>query len=101
MQVRVELNQFVSMVVAPGGVSDYGAQTYRLVSGMVDRDERDCRDGCLFSGDLLGRGDHAGIEATAPHQAAIAARAQRAKRQGEPARRLARWLEEALERARR
>jgi molybdopterin-synthase adenylyltransferase len=64
----LEMNQFIAMVVAPAGVSDYGAQTYHLSSGTLARDESDCRDGCLFSDRLLGEGDHAGIEATGPHQ---------------------------------
>jgi ThiF family protein len=95
----LEFNQFLAMVVAPGGVADYGAQNYHLVSGTIDRDERDCRDGCLFSGRLLARGDQVGFEATGPHKAAAAARAARAARQGKPALRVLRALEAFLERA--
>jgi hypothetical protein len=94
----LEMNQFLSMVVAPGGVSDYGGQTYHLASGTLTRDESDCRDECLFSGRLLGRGDHAGIDATGPHQVAVAARAQRARLQRKPLRRAATWAEPKLER---
>jgi hypothetical protein len=66
----LELNQFLSMVLAPGGVSDFGAQRYHLASGTCARDERGCRDGCLFSGRLLGLGDQVGFTATGRHAAA-------------------------------
>lgn len=96
----LEFNQFLSLVVAPGGVSDVGAQHYHLSSGAIDRDERGCREGCLFSGQLLGGGDQVGFGATGPHRAASAARAARAavrRRLGvrvvaSVERRLERWL---------
>jgi molybdopterin/thiamine biosynthesis adenylyltransferase len=95
----LELNQFLAMVVAPSGVADYGAQSYHLVSGTIDRDETNCRPGCPFSTRLLARGDHVGFDATGEHHAAAAARAARAARQRKPIARILNSLERLLERA--
>lgn len=73
----LELNQFLSMVVAPGGVADFGAQTYHLATGAVDLDPAGCRPGCLFATALLAQGDNAGVAATGVHEAADVARAAR------------------------
>jgi molybdopterin/thiamine biosynthesis adenylyltransferase len=94
----LEVNQFVSMVVAPGGVSDYGAQSYHLTSGTIDRDERGCRSGCLFSTSLVARGDHVGFVSTGPHQAAEAAREARTLRQRRLDTRLVRYVEALIRR---
>jgi molybdopterin/thiamine biosynthesis adenylyltransferase len=92
----LELNQLLSMVIAPGGIADYGAQSYHFVSGAIDRDERGCREGCPFSDHLLGRGDHAGFTGTGFHQAASAARLARARRQGRPLLRVLRAVDRYL-----
>ena len=94
----LEVNQFLSMVVAPGGVSDVGAQNYHLNSGTIDRDERGCEPSCLFSNQLLGRGDHVGFKATGPHKAAADTRRQRAARRGRLDARALEWLVSQVER---
>jgi molybdopterin/thiamine biosynthesis adenylyltransferase len=96
----LELNQFVSMVVAPGGVADYGAQNYHLVSGTIDRDERDCWPGCPFTHRLIGHGDRVGFEATGEHGAATITRAARETRQRRRSIKVALALERLLERGR-
>jgi molybdopterin-synthase adenylyltransferase len=94
----LELNQFLSLAIAPGGVTDYGAQHYHLVSGTIDRDERECRDDCLFSGELLARGDHVGFVATGDHVAAAKERGMRTARQRTPAVRALRRIDAGIER---
>jgi molybdopterin/thiamine biosynthesis adenylyltransferase len=93
----LEMNQFLSMVIAPGGVADYGGQSYHFVSGTIDLDETCCRTTCPFTHGLVGRGDRAGFEATGEHKAAAAARAAREIRRRRSVR-LAIALERLLER---
>lgn len=76
----LELNQLLSMALAPGGVSDFGGQRHELVRGTCTRDERTCRYGCPFSGQLLGRGDHIDFTATGRHTAAVTSRQELARR---------------------
>jgi hypothetical protein len=80
----LEIAQLISMVVAPGGFADYGAQTYHFATGTLDLDTRGCRPGCLFSTAVLGRGDHAAIAATGSHAAADRARVQRSRARDAP-----------------
>lgn len=71
-----ELLQFVSMVAAPAGVADIGAQLFHLATGGVDRDERSCDPGCPYPG-LVAAGDQAGLSVVGPHAAADRARGLR------------------------
>jgi hypothetical protein len=96
----LEINQLLSMVIAPGGVADYGGQNYHLVSGTVDRDESGCREDCFFSTRLLALGDHVGFDATGPHKAAAAIRKARSARQHKPFVRMSLGIERLLERVR-
>lgn len=73
----LEMLQFLSLVVAPGGVGDVGAQRYVAALGMVELDSRPCAEGCLYSGRLAALGDDAGITVTGRHAAAEAERAAR------------------------
>ena len=52
-----QLMQFLSMVVAPGGLADVRAQTFHLATGRMDVDVRPCETTCLYSGPLLAIGD--------------------------------------------
>ncbi len=94
----LEMGQFLSMIVAPGGVTDYGAQNYHFANGKIDVDERRCEPNCFFSGHLLARGDRVGFDATGVHRAATAARADRAEHARRPLVRTLRMLERLLER---
>jgi molybdopterin/thiamine biosynthesis adenylyltransferase len=73
----LELSQFISMVIAPGGITDVGAQLYHLSTGTLDRETDGCKAQCFFAGPLLAKGD-ASVDPTAPHEVAENARAKRA-----------------------
>jgi hypothetical protein len=73
----LEVGQLLSMIVAPSGVSDYGAQNYHFVSGTIDLDTRGCNANCPFGGSLLAQGDRSGFVVTGPHEVAESARRER------------------------
>jgi hypothetical protein len=62
----LEVLQFLSMVVAPSGLADSGAQTYNFVTGILDVDRTECESTCLFSGELLGLGDRSSVDLLSP-----------------------------------
>jgi hypothetical protein len=72
----LEVLQLLSMVVAPGGVANPGAQMYHFVTGATDRDERPCNDTCFYKG-LVAKGDRAGLVVTGRHRVAEEERQQR------------------------
>lgn len=72
-----QLNQFVTMATAPGGIADTGAHLYHLATGTIDRREDGCKAGCLYDGPLRALGDDAPIPVTGPHLTAEQARAAR------------------------
>ncbi|MDA8331996.1 MAG: ThiF family adenylyltransferase [Candidatus Dormibacteraeota bacterium] len=72
-----ELNQFISMIVAPSGIADVGAQLFHFTTGTVDLEAAGCEDGCLYSTRLLAQGEATGLEVTGPHPLAARHRAQR------------------------
>lgn len=74
----LEILQFLSMVIAPSGMANHGAQRYRFVTGTLEHDFRACEDTCLFPG-ITARGDTAGIVVTGRHFAAEEARKTRQK----------------------
>jgi molybdopterin-synthase adenylyltransferase len=74
-----EVLQFLSMVVAPSGISNPGAQMYHFVPGKLDTNVKGCDDTCLFPG-LTARGESAG-NMTARHIVAETARTQRQRLQ--------------------
>ncbi len=92
----LEILQFLSMVVAPGGLADTGAQNYHFVTGGLDVDERGCQPGCFYSGHLLSAGDGSGIPVVGRHLAAEREQAARARRAGKPRIRVARLMDDLL-----
>jgi hypothetical protein len=70
-----EILQFLSMIVAPFGVSKTGAQLYHFVTGRLDHDFSGCNEGCLFPG-VTAKGDLSGLVMTGRHRAAEDARHQ-------------------------
>lgn len=70
----LELAQFVTMLAAPGGLADTGAQSYDLTTGTLDRDEDSCEPTCLYSGSLQSLGDDAPVVVTGRHLVAEAQR---------------------------
>jgi molybdopterin-synthase adenylyltransferase len=71
-----EVLQMLSMVVAPLGLSNPGAQMYHFVTGNLDVDRSECSPNCIYCS-LVARGDASGIGVTSTHARAIAARQQR------------------------
>lgn len=68
----LEVLQFLSMVVAPSGITNVGAQTYNFVTGILDSDRAACDEDCLFSGSLLGLGDNSPFLLASPAESAEA-----------------------------
>jgi hypothetical protein len=89
-----ELCQFLSMVVAPGGLADPGAQLFHFTTGTTDRDDRGCEPGCLYANAFLGQGDAVDIDVTSEHPAAEKARAERAAARRRPAVRKGRFIDD-------
>ena len=53
----MQIMQFLSMVIQPGGISDVGQQAYHFTTGAMDRNEQEgCNDGCLYPS-FVGKGD--------------------------------------------
>lgn len=71
------LTHFLSLVVAPSGLSDPGPLEYALASHSIGRNPTTCVEGCPYSGDE-GVGDGR-IDPTGAHHAAESARAERGR----------------------
>jgi molybdopterin/thiamine biosynthesis adenylyltransferase len=87
----LEVQHFLRLVVAPGGMADIGSQHENFKTGSIDLDIEDCHPNCWHSGRLLARGDGAGIDITGRHPAAERERAERLKRQRHLTTRWRRW----------
>ncbi|TLQ47894.1 hypothetical protein [Streptomyces marianii] len=74
-----QLNQFVTMTTAPGGIADTGAHLYHLTTATLDDREDGCERGCPYDGMLRALGDDAPVTVTGRHLAAELARAARAR----------------------
>jgi threonine dehydrogenase-like Zn-dependent dehydrogenase len=72
------LEQYLRMVVAPGGVDDVGAQRHQFKLGTTDLDGRACEGTCIYPGAIAtGDSTFAQFRPTARHPAAEAARRER------------------------
>jgi molybdopterin-synthase adenylyltransferase len=76
----LEVLQLLSMVIAPLGLSNPGAQMYHFVTANFDTDYQGCEDNCLYPS-LVARGDSTGLVVTGRHLAAVRARRGRQDRQ--------------------
>ncbi len=65
--------QMLSMVVAPSGLANVGAQNYHFVTGILDVDHDQCKITCLYPS-FIARGDSTGITVTGKHAKAEEAR---------------------------
>ncbi|MFC8174955.1 ThiF family adenylyltransferase [Streptomyces sp. NPDC057325] len=74
-----QLNQFITMATAPGGIADTGAHLYHLTTAALDRRENGCETGCPYDGTLRALGDDAPVTVTGRHPAAEQARAASAR----------------------
>jgi hypothetical protein len=73
-----EVNQFISMVIAPGGVADIGAQLFHFTTGTIDLDTSGCLPTCLYAHEFLSAGDRVAVEVTGEHD--LADRRRRSRR---------------------
>jgi ThiF family len=71
--------QMLSMVVAPSGLANVGAQNYHFVTGTLDADHGQCKESCLYPS-FTAKGDSTGIIVTGKHAKAEEARASRLRR---------------------
>jgi ThiF family protein len=85
----LEVGQFLSMIVAPSGLPDNGAQLYHFHLGTLTRDTRDCEHGCCYATNLLALGDQAQM-LVGRHGIAEDARRHYAEREAAPRRGVAR-----------
>jgi hypothetical protein len=75
----LEVLQLLTMILAPFGVADAGAQRYHFVPGLMDQPSFEiCKSRCPYSEELVGMGDHAGYTVTGKHAAAEKCRTERA-----------------------
>lgn len=71
-----EVLQFLSLIVAPSGLSNPGAQIYHFVTSSLETDDlTECNPNCLYPG-YIAMGDAAPISVTGRHLAAENARAE-------------------------
>ena len=91
------MSQFVSIVVAPGGEANLGAQRYDFKLGTVGSDHSRCENGCVYA-EALGLGDAASqrFQPTGAHAAAVAARADRVSASRRPRIRAGRFVDDNL-----
>jgi molybdopterin/thiamine biosynthesis adenylyltransferase len=77
----LEILQMLTMILAPFGVADVGAQRYHFVPGIMDQPSFEgCKPRCPYSEELIAMGDNADYTVTGKHTAAEKSRAERAKR---------------------
>ena len=89
----LEALQFLSLTVAPGGVSNLGALNYSATMGQLEPDFSGCAPDCVYSStSIQGLGDDAEFTVTGKHGMADRARLTRSRRQRRPAIRLLRRL---------
>jgi molybdopterin-synthase adenylyltransferase len=78
----LQVLQALSMVVAPLGISNPGAQMYHFTTGRLDIEpESGCESACPYP-TMIGRGDRTGFLVTGRYGAAEVARATRVSRLG-------------------
>lgn len=70
--------QMLSMVLAPAGVADVGAQLFHFATGTVDHDRQGCESTCIYSPGQVALGDASGLSVTGTHELAERERATRA-----------------------
>ena len=89
------VSQFLSLIIAPGGVSNHGIQRYRFKTGDLEQAWPACHPHCHYTA-ALATGDHAHdrFQPTGPHPVAQAARDRRLRAARRPAKRVARALDD-------
>ncbi len=85
-----EVLQLLSLVVAPSGLGNLGAQMYHCVTGRLDTDYQGCKDTCFYP-KLIARGDRSGVVVTGRHRRAEELRERRRQFRRSWPGRIARW----------
>ena len=75
----MEIMQFISLFVSPGGISDLGPQLYNMSLGKLEKDKKSCQSNCLYQ-TIVGKGDNTGIKLYGRHKIAEIRRAERINR---------------------
>ncbi len=71
-----EVLQFLSLVIAPSGISDIGQQLYNMVPGKLDSEFKHCNNNCYFQS-IIGKGDFLDIIPFGRHKVAEQIRNER------------------------
>lgn len=89
--------QFLRMVIAPGGLADVGAQRHQFKLGTTDCEIGGCDTSCIYA-TSVGSGDDSlqRFLPTGKHDRAEDVREERVKQQRKPAVRIRRWVEDRL-----
>lgn len=72
----MEVLQFLSLFVSPGGVSQIGQQIYQMSLGILEKDDRICYANCFYQ-TIIGKGEHTGVKLYGNHEIAEIKRSER------------------------
>lgn len=72
----MEVLQFISLFVSPGGVSDMGSQIYQMSLGKLEKDDKICHPNCFYHS-IIGKGDHTNVQIYGKHEIAELKRNER------------------------
>ena len=72
----MEVLQFISLFISPGGVSDIGKQIYQMSLGILEKDNKICHPNCFYH-TIVGRGDQTNIQLYGRHEIAELKRNER------------------------
>jgi hypothetical protein len=75
----MEVLQMLSLILAPGDISDVGHQMYHFVLGNMSATNTKCDENCFFQ-TIIGKADRSGVEVYGEHEAAKIARELRLKK---------------------
>jgi molybdopterin/thiamine biosynthesis adenylyltransferase len=71
--------QMLTMVLAPAGVADVGAQLFHFATGTIDHERDGCEATCIYSPGQVALGDTSMLVVTGAHELAERERAARAR----------------------
>ncbi|MBT8387464.1 MAG: ThiF family adenylyltransferase, partial [Ignavibacteria bacterium] len=72
----MEVLQFLSLFISPGGVSDIGQQIYQMSLGILERDDKICHPNCFYPS-IVGKGDYSEVKIYGKHEIAEIKRNER------------------------
>jgi hypothetical protein len=74
----LEVLQMLTLILAPGKISDVGQQFYHFTSGELDKNYKQCIENCFFPS-VMGRGDRSGVIPYSSHPKAEQMREKRSQ----------------------